>query len=101
VHRPDIRVANPYESRALADLYSLRPDNLSIIRGLRDAEARGRYQIASAGGLGAGQRALANVALTANTQNSIANALAQSQDRFNALRSQAATTALNTGNATA
>ena len=101
VHKPDIRVNNPYEVRALNDLYSLRPDNLAINRQLREAEARGRYQIANSGGLSAGQRALANIAMTANTQDNISNALAQSQDRFNALRGNAATAALNAGNAAA
>lgn len=101
VHKPDIRVNNPYEVRALNDLYSLRPDNLAINRQLREAEARGRYQIANSGGLSAGQRALANIAMTANTQDNIANAMAQSQDRFNALRGNAATAALNAGNAAA
>lgn len=94
IHRPDIRVADD-SSRYINDLYALQPDNLAIYRELRNAEARGRYQLASAGGLGAGQRALANVGLTSNTQNSIATAMAQSQDRFNALRSQAATAGLN------
>ena len=101
VHKPDIRVQNPYELSALRDLYSLRPDNLAINRQLRDAEARGRYQLNSAGGLTAGQRALANVALTSNTQRNIADMLAQSQDRFNTLRANAASAAFNAGNATA
>lgn len=101
VHKPDIRVNNPYEVRALNDLYSLRPDNLAINRQLREAEARGRYQIANSGGLRAGQSALANIAMTANTQDNIASAMAQSQDRFNALRGNAATAALNAGNAAA
>jgi len=39
--------------------------------------------------------------MTANTQDNIANAMAQSQDRFNALRGNAATAALNAGNAAA
>lgn len=100
VSAPDLRVKNQYESSAIKDLYSLRPDNLSVNRQLRDAEARGRYQLSSSG-LTHGQKAIANAVLTSNTQKSIADALAQSQDRFNMLRAQADNAALNSGNATA
>jgi hypothetical protein len=44
---------------------------------------------------------LSNIAFTANTQSNIGNALAASQDRFNTLRGNAATAALNAGNANA
>lgn len=94
IHQPDIRVADD-SNKYIRDLYAIQPDNLAINRELRNAEARGRYQLNSAGGLGTGQKALANVALTSNTQNNIATAMAQAQDRFNALQTQRATAGLN------
>lgn len=97
VHKPNIAVKNPYETSALNDLYSLKPDNLAVRRQVRDAEARGRYQLRSASGLLGGQKPLAHIAMTANTQQSIANAEAQAQDRANALTSTAAQAALSTG----
>lgn len=97
VYRPNTYVRNPYETRALADLNSLRVSPYPIMRQLRDAEARGRYQIANSGGLSGAQRYLANVAMTANTQSNIANTLAQIQQTNLGYRSAADQAMLSAG----
>lgn len=100
VHRPNIMVGDSAD-KYINDLYGLNVNMLPIYRGARDAEARGYAQVNTAGGLTPAQRMLQRTALTANTQNALANAIAQGQDRFNALRSAAASAGLQSKQTTA
>ena len=93
VHRPNIMVGDS-AGKYVNDLYGLNINMLPIYRGVRDAEARGYAQVNAAGGLTPAQRMLQRTALTANTQNALATSIAQGQDRFNALRSAAASAGL-------
>lgn len=88
---------NPYQTSALSQLNGIRSNQYPIMQQIMDAEGRGRHQIASAGGLGAAQKYLGNVAMTLNTQNSIANALAQLQNQDNQYKTAAAQAALTAG----
>lgn len=101
VKSPTTYFGNPYQTRALAQLDSIRSNPYPIMRQMREAEARGRYQIAQSGGLSEAQKYLANVAMTANTQNNIANSLAALQQQDNAYKAQAAQAALQVGAQTA
>lgn len=101
IKSPTTYFGNPYQIRALAQLNSLRTNPYPIMRQMREAEARGRYQIAQSGGLSGAQKYLANVAMTANTQNNIANNLAALQQQDNAYKAQAANAALQAGAQTA
>lgn len=65
------------------------------LRQMRDAENRSKYQIAGSGGLGSSQKLAANVALTSNTQDNIANNLFNYYKERNTLKSQASMAALN------
>lgn len=87
VFKPNSYVKNPYETRALADLDSLRIDPYAILQQMHNAERRGRFSISKSGGLSTGQKLLANVATTANSQNNYANALQSLNEKNISLRS--------------
>lgn len=97
LYKPNTYVRNPYENRVISDLYGIRINPYNINNQLIDAENRGRYAINYSGGLGAGQKLLANVATTLNSQNAIANSNQAIHEKNNAYRSAAGQAALNVG----
>lgn len=97
IKRPNTYASNPYEVRALNDLYSLRTNPYPIIPQLYDQYAKTMSAIDRSGGLSGGQRTLARLAAMNNTQGNTAKLLLASQEQDNAYRAQAANAALNAG----
>ena len=71
--------ANPYENRILSDMFGMKTNTKPIMDSIDRESAAGRYRTTTAGGLGAGQKYLANVANVRNTQIAKADALAKAQ----------------------
>lgn len=88
---------NPYEQKALNDLYGLHLDYYPVARQNRDIEARGYNQLIRSGGLSAGQRMKAATDMMYKTQMSNADALYKNNVQNNAYLAAAAEAALNTG----
>lgn len=101
IRTPNIYASNAYENAALSKLAGLKSDYYPIWAQLREQEGRGKNAILQSGGLGAGQRALAFMGLTNQTQQNGMNALFEHQNRQNALDAQWANAALQTGAQTA
>jgi hypothetical protein len=66
-YKPNTYASNPYEKKALNDLYGLRANVYPILPSIYDAQAKGMYAIANSGGLSGGQRTLARLAATSGT----------------------------------
>lgn len=96
-YRPNTYYDNPYENSALSTLAGIRMNELPIINQLRSAEARGNYALNNSGGLSGAQRYLGKIANIRNTQDSIAQALAQLQQQNNQYRTNYASTLMQAG----
>lgn len=97
-YKPNTYASNPYEKKALNDLYGLRANVYPILPSIYDAQAKGMYAIANSGGLSGGQRTLARLAATSGTQQNIANMLLNAQNQNNQYLAQAANASLTAGN---
>ena len=97
-YKPNTYASNPYEKKALNDLYGLRANVYPILPSIYDTQAKGMYAIANSGGLGGGQRTLARLAATSGTQQNIANMLLNAQNQNNQYLAQAANASLTAGN---
>ena len=97
-YKPNTYASNPYEKKALNDLYGLRANTYPILPSIYDAQAKGMYAIANSGGLSGGQRTLARLAATNSTQQNIANMLLNAQNQNNQYLAQAANASLTAGN---
>lgn len=89
--------SNPYASRALSGLASLRYNIYPQLAAIRNAERRGAYAIDNQGGLTAGQRAAARIANTIGTQQNLAQAYADADTQNNKYRESYYTNLLNAG----
>lgn len=98
---PKLDTSNQYEDAALSKLGQIRQYYYPVWSQNRELEGRGKNAILQSGGLGAGQRALAFMGLTNQTQQNNANALFDTQKANNAYDSQWANAALQAGAQTA
>lgn len=96
---PSTYSVNPYETEALTTLAGLRINPFPITQQLRNAEARTKNAIDSAGGLSGGQRAAARLAALNTTQGNISKLLSDVQQQNNAYRANYAQAAINAGQA--
>lgn len=94
---PSTYSANPYETEALTTLAGLRINPFPITQQLRNAEARTKNAIDSAGGLSGGQRTAARLAALNTTQGNISKLLSDIQQQNNAYRANYAQAAINAG----
>lgn len=101
IKRPNTYASNPYESRAIRDMYSIRTNTKPIMDAIDRESAAGRYRTSTAGGLGAGQRLLANTANIYNTQAAKSDALMKAGIQDSTYVAQAAQLAGNLGAQTA
>lgn len=97
IYRPYTYVENPYERRALADMYGLRINPYNTLQQLRSIAGRANYATNVSGGLSTGQKMLQKTAIASNTQANTANALQNIAEKNIALRSATDTAALNAG----
>lgn len=97
LHETDVYEYNPYERKALNDLYGLHQDYYPIARQNREIEGRGYNQIVRSGGLSTGQKMKLGANMAYNTQMSNADALRKNNVQNNAYIAQAANAALNAG----
>lgn len=89
--------SNPYASRALSGLASLRYNIYPELAAIRNAERRGAYAIDNQGGLTAGQRAAARIANTIGTQQNLSEVYANADNLNNKYRESYYTNLLNAG----
>lgn len=97
VYKPNSYIPNPNKGKAMNILAGLRPNELPIINGLTDAQAKAMYALDNAGGMSGAQKYLARVGMLRNTQKSIYDALFGLQGQYNQLRSQYANSLLSSG----
>ena len=97
VYKPNTYVPNRNVGRAMNILAGLRPNELPIINGLTDAQAKAMYALDNAGGMSGAQKYLARVGMLRNTQKSVYDALFGLQGQYNQLRSQYANSLLTSG----
>lgn len=101
IKTPNTYVSNPYEQRALNDLYSLQVNPYPIMPELYNQYAKAMAAIDRSGGLSGGQRALARMAAMNNTQQNTSKMLVAAQNQNNAYKAQAAQAAISAGSQTA
>lgn len=97
VYKPNSYIPNPNKGKAMNILAGLRPNELPIINGLTDAQAKAMYALDNAGGMSGAQKYLARVGMLRNTQKSVYDALAGLQGQYNQMRSQYANSLLSSG----
>lgn len=97
VYKPNSYIPNPNKGKAMNILAGLRPNELPIINGLTDAQAKAMYALDNAGGMSGAQKYLARVGMLRNTQKSVYDALFGLQGQYNQLRSQYANALLTSG----
>lgn len=97
VYKPNSYIPNPNKGKAMNILAGLRPNELPIINGLTDAQAKAMYALDNAGEMSGAQRYLARVGMLRNTQKNIYDALFGLQGQYNQLRSQYANSLLSNG----
>lgn len=97
VYKPNSYIPNPNKGKAMNILAGLRPNELPIINGLTDAQAKAMYALDNAGGMSGAQKYLARVGMLRNTQKSVYDALFGLQGQYNQLRSQYANSLLSSG----
>lgn len=97
VYKPNSYIPNPNKGKAMNILAGLRPNELPIINGLTDAQAKAMYALDNAGGMSGAQKYLARVGMLRNTQKSVYDALFGLQGQYNQMRSQYANSLLSSG----
>ena len=97
IYKPNSYIPNPNKGKAMNILAGLRPNELPIINGLTDAQAKAMYALDNAGGMSGAQKYLARVGMLRNTQKGVYDALFGLQGQYNQLRSQYANSLLSSG----
>ena len=97
IKSPNVYASNPYAQDAFAAMNEIKNNPYPTLWQLRDAEARTKYALDQAGGLGSGQKMLARIAQQGLTQNAWAKSLADVQAYNNAQKMAVQNAKLQTG----
>lgn len=97
IKSPNVYASNPYAQDAFAAMNEIKNNPYPTLQQLRDAEARTKYALDQAGGLGSGQKMLARIAQQGLTQNAWAKSLADTQAYNNAQKMAVQNAKLQTG----